>query len=404
MRISTQTFFQQNVAGMAMQQQRVFQVNQQIAANTRLIRASDDPVAAARALSVSETLAKSDQFKTSRDRAILSLSNEDSTLQSVTSLLQNVKTLVIQAGSGTLSDADRGAIATTIQSNLDQLVGLANTGDGNGQYMFGGHRSGSEPFVQQADGSYQYIGDQGQRLMQVDTSRQMASSDDGRSVFLSVQGGSGYVTSAASGNTGSGVFSAVSTVDASSAHYGSDFSISFAGGNYEVTTKATPPVTLATGAYQSGKPIAFGGLQISVSGTPADGDIIDVSTAKNAGTNMFSAISDLVAALRKPVSTGGPVAQAQLLNALSTANVKITNGQDNVLTVQSSVGSRLLELDSLNTSGASRVLLDKGYLSQLQDLDMATALSEVSERKTALTATQQTFATLQNIALFNYIK
>jgi len=404
MRISTQSFFQQNVAGMAQQQQRLFRVNQQVAANTRLINASDDPVAASRALGVSETIARSDQFKTSRDRASLALANEDSTLGSVINLMQNVRSLTIAAGSGTLSDADRNSMATTIQSNLDQLVGLANTGDGNGQYMFGGHRSGSEPFVQQADGSFDYIGDQGQRLMQVDTSRQMASSDDGRSVFMSVQGGTGYVASSGGGNTGTAVFSAISTVDATAADYGSDFSISFSGGNYTVSTRTTPPVAVGTGVYQDGKPIAFGGLQIKVSGTPADGDSIDVSTAKNGGTNVFSAISDLVAALRKPVSTGGPTAQAQLLNALSTANVKITNAHDNVSTVRSSVGSRMAEIDSLNDAGASRVLLDKGYLSQLQDLDLATALSEVSERKTALTATQQTFAALQNIALFNYVR
>ncbi|MDP9902287.1 flagellar hook-associated protein FlgL [Variovorax ginsengisoli] len=404
MRISTQSFYQQGVAGMAYQQQRVFRVQQQISANTRIITASDDPVGAARALGVSETLAKSDQYKTTRDRATLALSNESSALDSVTSILQNVRSTIVQAGNGTLSDADRTTLATTLQSSLDQLVGLANTGDGNGQYMFGGHRSGSEPFVKQADGSYQYIGDQGQRLMQIDTSRQMASSDDGRSVFQSVQGGSGYVASSGSANTGSAVFSSISTVDATAANYGSDFSISFTGGNYTVTTKATPSVTVATGAYQDGNPIAFGGLQVSVSGTPADGDKIDVSTAKNAGTDMFGAISDLVAALRKPIAGGGPGAQAQLLNALSTANVKMKNSYDNVATVSSSVGSRLNEIEALDTAGSSRKLLDQTYLSQLQDLDLASALSDVVERKTALTATQKTFAALQDIALFNYVK
>ena len=62
-----------------------------------------------------------------------------------------------------------------MQSNLDQLVGIANSDDGNGQFLFAGYMSASAPFVQQAGGGVQYIGDQGQRLMQVDVARQMST-------------------------------------------------------------------------------------------------------------------------------------------------------------------------------------------------------------------------------------
>jgi flagellar hook-associated protein 3 FlgL len=111
----------------------------------------------------------------------------------------------------------------------------------------------------------------------------------------------------------------------------------------------------------------------------------------------------VVSALRQPLSGGGAAAQAHLQNALSTANVKITNAHDNVLTVRSSVGSRLNEIDALDTAGASRDLIDKGYLSDLQDLDPAAAISEFLQRQTSLQATQQTFARLHGIALFNYL-
>ena len=90
-------------------------------------------------------------------------------------------------------------------------------------------------------------------------------------------------------------------------------------------------------------------------------------------------------------------------NALGTANVKITNAHDNVLTVRSAVGSRLAELDSLNASGEWRNIVDQTYLSELQDLDYASALTEFAQRETNLRATQQTFARLQSIALFNYL-
>ncbi|MDQ0589476.1 flagellar hook-associated protein FlgL [Variovorax paradoxus] len=403
MRISTQSFYAQSMSALGSQQQQLFRVQQQLAAGTKFLTAADDPVAAARALGVSQSMAESAQYATSRSRAMLSLSQEETALKSATSIMQNMKTLAVQAGNGTLSDADRASLATTLQGNLDQLVNVANADDGNGQFLFAGFKSASQPFVAAAGGGIQYMGDQGQRLMQIDVSRQMSTTDDGRSVFQSVQGGAGYVSSAGAGNTGSGVFGAVGVTDASAANYGKDFTISFSGGNYTVATQDTPPVVAASGAYAPGAAISFGGLQITMSGAPADGDTFQVATARNAGTDVFAAIGELVAALKQPLAGSGDAAQADLLNALSTFNVKITHAHDNVLTVMSSIGSRMNEIDALDTSGASRGLTDKAYLSELVDLDPASAISEYLQRETSLKATQQTFARLHSIALFNYL-
>jgi|UniRef100_UPI000D355826 flagellar hook-associated protein 3 FlgL len=403
MRISTSSFYEQNVISMGQQQQKLFRVQQQLATNSKFLTAGDDPVAAARSLGVTQTLSENAQYATSRQRASLALSTEETALNSVTSILQNIKTLTVAAGNGTLTDADRASLATTIQSGLDQLIGVANSDDGNGQYLFAGFKSGSPPFVAAAGGGVQYVGDQGQRLMQVDVSRQISTSDDGRSVFQSVQGGAGYVTSTSAGNTGTGVFSSVSVTDATAANYGKDFTISFAGGNYTVSTKDTPPVVAASGAFSAGQPISFGGVQLSVTGTPADGDSFDVSTAKNAGTDVFEAIGKLVAALRTPLTGGGENAKAQLQNALSTANVKVTNAHDNVLTVLSSLGSRQNEIDALDTSGSASKLQEESYLSSIQDLDPYSAIAEFYQRQSSLQATQMTFARLNSISLFNYL-
>ena len=402
MRISTQSFYAQSQSAMGSQQQKLFRVQQQLAAGTKFLTPADDPVAAARALGVSQSMAESAQYTNSRSRAMLSLSQEETALKSATSIIQNMKTLAVQAGNGTLSDADRATLATTLQSNLDQLVNVANADDGNGQFLFAGFKSANPPFVKDA-GGIQYMGDQGQRLMQIDVSRQMSTTDDGRSVFQSVQGGAGYVASAGAGNTGSGVFGSVGLMDATAPNYGKDFTISFSGGNYTVSTQDTPPVVAASGPYLPDAPISFGGMQIKMSGTPADGDTFQVAAARNAGTDVFAAIGELVTALRQPLTGGGDAAKADLLNALSTFNVKITNAHDNVLTVTSSVGSRMNELDALNTGGASRYLIDKSYLSELEDLDPASAISEFLQRQTSLQATQQTFARLHSIALFNYL-
>jgi flagellar hook-associated protein 3 FlgL len=403
MRISTQSFYDQNVSAMGLQQQKLFRVQQQLATNSKFLTAGDDPVGAARALGTSQTLSEIAQYATTRQRASLALSTEENALDSATSILQNIKTLTVAAGNGTLTDADRASIATTIQSALDQLIGVANSDDGNGQYLFAGFKSGSPPYTATVGGGVQYVGDQGQRLMQVDVARQISTSDDGRSVFQSVQGGAGYVTSSSAANTGTGVYGAISVTDATAPNFGKDFTISFTGGNYTVSTKDTPPVVAATGAFTAGQPISFGGVQLSVTGTPADGDSFDVSTAKNAGTDVFEAIGKLVTALRTPLTGGGDAAKAQLLNALSTANVKVTNAHDNVLTVLSSVGSRQNEIDALDSSGASSKLQEESYLSGIQDLDPYSAIAEFYQRQSSLQATQMTFAKLNSISLFNYL-
>lgn len=404
MRISTQSFYDQSRTAMNLQQSNLLRVQQQVGAMTKILAPSDDPIGATRALGVSQSIALNAQYAASRTQATHTLSLEENALQSVTTILQDIKGLVVQAG-GTLTDADRGTIATTLQSRFDQLQGLANTDDGNGQFLFAGFKSGSAPFVKQADGSMQYTGDQGQRLMQVDVSRQMAATDDGRSIFQTVQGGAGYVNASSINNTGSGVFSANSVLDPTDLDYGKDFVISFPAatpGMYQVDSVPSG-MTAVTGTYAADNPIQFGGVQISISGAPVAGDTFTVSTAENAGTNMFTAIGDVIAALKKPIDTGTSADRAQLLNALSTANKKITNAHDNVVTVRSSIGSRLQELDSLNVTGDSRTLFDRSHLSDLQDLDYATAISEFYQRKTALEATQQVFVKVQKISLLNYI-
>jgi flagellar hook-associated protein 3 FlgL len=408
MRISTQSFYQQSQSAMSSLQSNLLRTQQQIGAQTKILAPSDDPLGATRALAVSQSIALGAQYSSSRAQARQTLSLEENALQSAVTVLQDVKSLLVKAGS-TLTDADRSAIATELQSKLDQLQGLANTDDGNGQFLFAGFKSSSTPFVSQG-GSIVYAGDQGQRMMQVDVSRQMAGTDDGRTIFQSVQGGAGYVSSAAAANAGSGVFSATSVIDRANADYGKDFSITFSGAGtvvdplmYTVDTVPAQTVPPTPVAFTAGSPISFGGLQLSISGTPIAGDGFNVATAKNAGTDVFATISDAIAALKQPMDNAGPGAQADVVNALSTANRKITNAHDNVLTVRTSVGSRLQELDALETTGADRTLYDKSYLSDLQDLDYASAIAEFYQRETALKASQQTFVSIQKIALFNYL-
>jgi flagellar hook-associated protein 3 FlgL len=409
MRISTQSFYETNLSGMNDSAAKLMRVQRQVSSGTKNLVPSDDPIAATRALAVSQSLAVGGQYAGSRAQARNMLSLTENALQSVTLLMQDAKELVVYAGNGTLSDADRESLATTLQSRFDQLLGLSNADDGNGQYLFAGFKSSSMPFIKQTNGSVLYVGDEGQRLMQVDVSRQMPATETGRSIFQTVRGGTPYVTAANPANTGTGTFGPVTTVDATDSNYGHDFTIDFAVDAAGVTTYSVQDNTTGlpigpSSPYTPGLTITFGGVQLTLDGAPKDTDSFDVTTTHNAGTDMFQALSDIITALKQPIDTGTTADRAALLNALSTGNRKISNAHDNVLTMRSSVGSRLQELDSLDSTGQGRALFDKAYLSGLQDLDYATAISEFYQRQTALQATQETFVKLQNTSLIQYLR
>src|SRR6202012_4646105 len=116
-----------------------------------------------------------------------SLQQEDSTLSSVSSVLQSVQTQIVHAGDGSLTDADRTSIASTIQGLRDQLFSLSNTTDSDGNYIFSGLKGGTAPFSNNASGTgASYSGDQGQRTVQISEGRSIPVGDTGQSIFQSV--------------------------------------------------------------------------------------------------------------------------------------------------------------------------------------------------------------------------
>jgi len=74
------------------------------------------------------------------------LSTADSTLSSVVAALQQATNLGIEAANGTMSDADRAAIAVELQGIQSQLVSLANSSY-EGRFVFAGTMTDKAPFV-----------------------------------------------------------------------------------------------------------------------------------------------------------------------------------------------------------------------------------------------------------------
>lgn len=404
MRISSNTLFDSNVAAMGQQQTRLQQTQEQIASGRKILTASDDPVAAARALEITQSDAVNTQHASNRGAARHTLSLAESTLQSVTELIQDVRTTTVNAGNGSLSNGDRAALANGLRGRLQELTGLANSTDGAGNYLFAGFQSMTKPFVDTAAGMG-YFGDDGQRLIQVSTGQQMASSNSGADIFMRIKNGNGtFLTQAAASNTGTGLVS-TGSVGNPALLTGNSYSVAFsvvAGiTTYSVTNTTTATVLSVGNPYVSGQAISFAGMQFDIQGAPANGDAFTVSPSSN--ESLFKTISDLIGALSTSVPAPAAGGMTGLANSLSRGLNHLDNALNNILTTRSSLGLRLNEIDTLQTTGENLGLQLKQVLSELQDLDYSKAISELNMQQMQLQAAQQSFAKVQDLSLFKYI-
>src|SRR3546814_14091848 len=107
MLISSTLFFQTGLNSIHAQQSDLMHLYQQIGSGQRMVTPADDPLAAAQAINISQSQSLNQRFAENRSVLSQNLGIEENTLNSVTTLLQDVKTRLIEAGNGTMSDADR---------------------------------------------------------------------------------------------------------------------------------------------------------------------------------------------------------------------------------------------------------------------------------------------------------
>lgn len=406
MRIATSTLYDRGLSAINNAQESLSRAQEQVSTGKRVNRPSDDPVAAAGILRTTSALATNTQYVTNQNVATGLLAQTDSTLGQVGDLLTSVRTTLISANNAALSDSDRAALGTELKSRLDTLVSLANTTDGNGQFLFAGSRSGTAPFSRTASGAT-YAGDDDNRSIQVSATRQMESTVNGADAFNRITTGNGVFTTAAAGaNTGSGSVDVgqVVTPGALTGH-GYQLQFSVAGGTttYQVmdttTNTAVAAPALSGNSYTPGTALNVAGMQFTVSGTPANGDVFTVAPAGR--QSIFETLQAAVNLLSQP--TNGAAGRAQVTTGMLGAIANIDNAIGNNLNVRATVGVRQNEIDALASSASEADIAGKSQLSHLQDTDYASAVAELSKQQAALSAAQKTFTMIGNKTLFDYL-
>ncbi len=206
MRISSSQIYASAINSILGQQSDLTKVQLQIASGRKILTPADDPAGSARALNLQESASSTSQYGRNIDIATSQLQFEESNLTGVTELIQRVRELTVQGNNDTLDSSSRGQIATEIRQRFDELFSLANTRDANNEYIFSGFQSKTQSFTLNSNGSVAYNGDEGQRFLQIGSSRQVATGDSGADVFGLVGSGNGQFTTTGNAlNTGSGV-------------------------------------------------------------------------------------------------------------------------------------------------------------------------------------------------------
>ena len=377
MRISTNMLYQLSNNDLTGMQGSLIKLQQQIDAQQRVLTPSDDPVAAARALDVTQSQMMNAQYQINRNNADASLSQVNNTLESMTAMLTKIKSNVISAGNASFSNAERANLATELQGNLKEILGYANATDALGNYLFSGFKSTTQPFTIDPSGAIVYNGDQGQQTLQVDSTRQMEISASGQTVFQ--------------GN-GQDTFKTIQNL---------------------INTLAVPVTEAANNADNAAAllfvyPAGSGQTPIAAYKTAQANLDAANPTDPNYGTLFTQAAqaklgADAANAARTPI----PGSQAALVKALGQIGSSLDLQMNNIGAVKASVGARQTEIDNLNDSGAAKNVMYTDTTNNLlgrTPSDLTSMISQLALQQTFLQAAQKTFVSTSSLSLLNYLK
>jgi flagellar hook-associated protein 3 FlgL len=154
----------------------------QAATGKKLIRPSDDPAAIRPVLSARSQMRATDRFISSLSTAGDRLSNQDAYLDQAENLMVRAKEVAINAINGSMSDADLKTLADEVGYIKTEMLSIANAQVG-GQYIFGGYKEDTQPFVEDGD-VVSYEGDSNIKRLEASSGEYVQTNMPGNELFL----------------------------------------------------------------------------------------------------------------------------------------------------------------------------------------------------------------------------
>ncbi|WP_299495203.1 flagellar hook-associated protein FlgL [uncultured Shewanella sp.] len=400
MRISTAQMFNQTSSSVLKHQSNTNDILGQISSGKKVSTAGDAPVAAIAIDNLKQQSTQAEQYISNIDMATGRLSVTESTLGSIENVVQSMRDKMLQGVNGSLSDLDRQALTDELRVSLDQLVNLANTKDSAGNSIFSGFNTDVTPFAFDSMGNINYSGDVGVRETFIAPNRTLATNITGDSVFMNVPNAMGDY-SATYDAAQQGSFSVKSAqISDSATHISGQYQYEFidngSGGLDLDVTDSFGTVTRMS-QVDTTQPITLNGLTVQLEGTPVAGDTVTLNPNTNA--NLFDSLSDMITLLETGEGVNSPSGQAEFTQLLNN----IDSGQGLLALGRSQAGNDLNALDKAKDVHIDTQLINTSALSLLEDVDIASAITEYEKQQLSLNAVSQLFGEVNSVSLFDYL-
>lgn len=304
MRVATFHDTRASVESISQRRAEMAKLQDQIATGKRVVEPKDDALAIANAERVRASLARIEIEKRTIGYAKTILGQADGALSDAGSTLQSARELLLSASNGTFTAEQRQQVGQQLRGMRDQLLVIANRGDGVGNYLFGGQGTRSEPFV--GANSVSFVPQRGERAVGV--TLQYTLSLDGNETFTEI-------------------------------------------------------------------PTAAGGTE-----------------------NIFDRLYDTAVLLEDPSAPA-----ATLATDIRAAIDGLDAALNSVSLRRTQVGEQLRQIESHEFSLADHDIAQRAYLSDLIDVDLARAISDMSVHQLALDASIKTYKSMADLSLFRYI-
>jgi flagellar hook-associated protein 3 FlgL len=434
-------------------------LQENLTSGKKITTPSDDPTGAAQAERAMNRIARIATDQRALEAQRNDIAAAEGTLGDVTDALQNFRELVVSAGNGTHTPAERTTIAGQLSGIRDQILSLANAKDSNGMPLFAALGSALAPFVgpQSVAPDYTFQGLPGQSS---GGPYAIPFTLDGESAFMNqpardgvfnvtVANGTNMIpndralvtdnitvtntatvaaTATATANfnptvdypTYKLVFSTPPTVPAAAGMTSVDYTITenpplmtpgFNPGPFTVSYKTgeTAKITFMDNPTPGDPTQAQGvpGMSFTLTGTPPITDkngAVVVGSPANGDQITIAPKRSVFSVLDTAITDIGSAANKNAATqAVSQALHNIDLSMARVSAIRGQAGDLLGRADRITATNDKRNIEQEANRSRAEDLDMIKGVSDFQNQQTGYQAALQSYAQVQKLSLFNFI-
>ena len=401
-RLGTANMYDRTINNINRQQNELASQMEHTSAGMRVIRPSDDPVAAAQAERARNRLERIASDQRGLDAQTATITYAESTLGEINDALQEFRSLLVQAGNGVYNQVQRDTLVEQLTSLRDQIAKYANRTDSNGLPLFRGLDTATGmPFPNDQEGIQSGQANNGEFFI--------ANTLNGVQAFFSGRTGNGVLEidpySHAAGVPNQGKAHAdigVIKDPAAAAAVTTPIEITFQDNAGVMEYSVDGGTTWA--AYKNGGAIEVAGMEVVIKGEPAAGDGFTIKPSTTIST--FEALDRAIAAVRDNENPDGSTAYGTLAHGITQSLTELDTALNRVSTVRGLAGDLLNQAERMGNTLLAReeqVEAQRVAAEQYDSEGMVRAISQMQTQQTAVSAALQSYASIQKLSLLNYI-